>query len=199
MNDPRGVLGTGIFGGDRYVLKRKLFKLFGGGFNIYDASGAQVLYANEKAFRLKEDIRLLDGARREVVGIFARSIIDFSAAYDVVDLTNNLKLGALRRKGFHSLVRDEWDVLDAHDRPVGQVIEDSLALGLVRRFASNLVPQNYDLTVGGQKTVDLRQNFNPFNYHLHIDFLVPPAAFDRRVGLAAAVLLAAIEGRQQRE
>jgi hypothetical protein len=186
---------------DRYVLKRQLLKLFGGGFKIFDANGEQVLQANQKAFRLKEDIRLLGGPglHQEVIGVFARHIIDFSAAYDVVDLTNNTKLGALRRKGFHSLVRDEWDLLDAHDGPIGSVMEDSVALGLIRRFATSLIPQNYDIMVGGHKVVDLRQNFNPFNYHLHIDFLVPASQFDRRIGLAAAVLIATIEGRQQRE
>ena len=84
-------------------------------------------------------------------------------------------------------------------RSYGQVLEDSVALGLIRRFASNLVPQSYDLIVGGTKVADLRQNFNPFTYHLRIEFGVPPAAFDRRLGLAAAVLLGVIEGRQGRE
>ncbi len=190
---------TGAFGGSHYVLKRQLLKLIGGAFRIYDEGGTQVVQANQKGFKLKADIRLLVGPElsQEVVGIFARSVFGFSAAYDVVDLTSNAKIGAFRRKGFKSLVRDEWEVLDANDMQVGVVIEDSLALGLVRRFLTNLVPQNYDLLVGGTKVADLKQTFNPFNYNLHIDFHV--AGFDRRMGLAAGVLLAAIEGKQGRE
>ena len=52
------------------------------------------------------------------------------------------------------------------------------------------------MIVGGKKVVDFKQNFNPLTYHLNVDFLVPAAEFDRRLGLAAAVLLAAIEGKQ---
>jgi uncharacterized protein YxjI len=188
-----------VFLHDRYLLKRQLLKLVGASFNLYDPSGTQVLQANQKGFKLKEDIRILGGAglKEELVGIFARQVIDFSAAYDVVDLTTNTKIGAFRRKGFQSIVRDEWLVLDPWDREIGKVIEDSLALALVRRFLTALVPQNYDLLIGSGRAVDLKQNFNPFSYHLNVVFDVPATQFDRRIGLAAAVLLAAIEGRQK--
>jgi len=188
---------------DNYVLKRQLLKLVGASFNIYGPDGTQVLQANQKGFRLKEDIRLLGGPglKQELIGIFARQVLDISAAYDVVDLTSQTKIGALRRKGLHSIARDEWIVLDAYDREVGTLIEDSLGMALLRRLVANfvgsLIPQNYDLNIGGQRVVDLKQNFNPFSYHLNIRFETSPQQFDRRVGLAAAVLLAAIEGKQR--
>lgn len=187
------------FAHDRYILKRQLLKVVGAGFNIYDPSGTQVMQAIQKGFKLKEDIRIMTGPgfKQEQIGIFARQVIDFSAAYDVVDLTNNTKIGVFKRKGLNSMVRDEWVLMDPYEREVGTVIEDSLALALVRRLLSALVPQNYDLLVGGQRYVDLKQNFNPFSYHLNIVFEVPPQQFDRRIGIAAAVLLAAIEGRQR--
>jgi hypothetical protein len=68
---------------------------------------------------------------------------------------------------------------------------------LVRRFLLNLIPQNYDLLVDGRRVADFRQNFNPFSYHLNIDFSEDTQGrVDRRLGIAAAVLIAAIEGRQ---
>lgn len=187
------------FSHDHYVLKRHLLKLMGARFSIYGPGEQLVLVADQKAFKLKEDIRLYadEGLTRPALGIFARNIIDFSAAYDIVNLVDNTKLGAMRREGMAStFVRDTWQVFDPWDRPIGDLHEDNPLMGLVRRFITNLVPQNYDLMVGGQKVVDLKQNFNPFNYHLNIDFLAPAAHFDRRMGLAAAVLIAAIEGRQ---
>ena len=186
------------FSGNKYVLKKQLLKLLGASFNIYDSSGVQILQANQKAFKLKEDIRLMGGPglQTELIGIFARQIMDFKAAYDVVDLQTNQKIGAFKRKGWHSIARDEWVVMDTMDREVGTLIEDSMALALVRRFLSNLVPQNYDMLLGEKLVVDLKQNFNPFSYHLNIDFFVSPDQLDRRMGLAGAVLLAAIEGRQ---
>lgn len=184
---------------DQYVLKRKLLKLIGGQFNIYDGSGAQVLQANQKGFKLKEEITVCGGPdfKQALFGIYARQVIDLGATYDVRDLQTNAPIGSFRRKGFNSLVRDEWAVFDANGTQVGIVIEDSLALALVRRLLTNLVPQNYDLVIGDRRYVDLKQNFNPFTYHLNVIFEVPPQQFDRRLGLAAAILLAAIEGRQR--
>jgi hypothetical protein len=44
---------------------------------------------------------------------------------------------------------------------------------------------------------DLRQNFNPFSYQLNVDFSMDVnKLLDRRLGLAAGILLAAVEGRQ---
>ncbi len=184
-----------------YTLKRQLLKLVGNNFRIYDPSGQLVAFVNQKGFRLKEDIRVYsdESATQEVMVIQARQIIDFSAAYDIWDSTTQTKVGAMRRKGWHSIIRDEWEVLDPNDQVIGTLIEDSVALALVRRFLSALVPQNYDMIMfDGRKVVDLRQNFNPFSYHLNIDFTMDPqATLDRRIGIAGAILLAAIEGRQK--
>ncbi len=183
---------------DRLYLKRALLKLVGAQFHIHDAvSGAEVMTAVQKGFKLKEDIRVSIGGREEI-GIFARQVFDFRGAYDVVDMTTvpNSVVGVIKRKGLRSMLRDEWVIADAHGHEFAIMIEDSMTLALVRRFLSNLVPQNYDVLVGEQKVMDLKQNFNPFTYHLNIDFGLLPANFDRRLGLAAAILIAAIEGRQ---
>ena len=129
--------------------------------------------------------------------IKARQIVDFSAAYDVVDTALGQKVGALRRKGWASMLRDEWEVLDAGDNVIGKMVEDSMGLALLRRFLSNLIPQNYDILFGADRVADLKQNFNPFTYELNIDFSMDTTQrLDRRLGLAAGILLAAVEGRQ---
>ncbi|RYG20049.1 hypothetical protein EON82_20705 [bacterium] len=199
-NYPRAA--TNLFTTDQMVLKRQIMKLAGGAYKIFDSAGNQLVQANQKGFKLKEDIRLLTGPSldQETVGIFARKVMDFASAYDVVDLTTNTKVGALRRRGFKSMLRDEWIVMDANDHEIGKLIEDSMAMAVLRRLLAevigNWIPQNYDLLIGDRRVVDLKQNFNPFNYQLRISFEVPHETFDRRIGLAAAVLLAAIEGKQ---
>jgi hypothetical protein len=108
-----------------------------------------------------------------------------------------MKVGALRRKGLQSILRDEWEVLDVNDTVIGSLFEDSMGLALLRRFLTGLVPQNYDLLVNGVRVADYKQNFNPFTYELNIDFSMDTAGqLDRRLGIAAGILLAAIEGRQ---
>jgi hypothetical protein len=136
---------------------------------------------------------------QEVLSIKARQIVDFSAAYDVVDTALNQKVGVLRRKGLRSILRDEWEVLDANDNLKGLLFEDSMGLALLRRLVlGSWLPQNYDITFGETRVADLKQNFNLFRYELNLDFTMDTAQqLDRRLGIAAGILLAAIEGRQE--
>ncbi len=184
------------FGHAQYLIRRKILKLLGGAFHIYAPDGSLVLYSELKAFKLKEDIRLYadEGKTQELLTIRARSIIDFGATYDVVDATTGEKVGALRRKGMKSILRDTWLILDAQDAECGTIEEDSLPLALIRRFLCKWVPQQFAVTLRGQPAAGLKQNFNPFVLKLTLTF--NGDAFDRRLGLAAAILLAAIEGRQ---
>lgn len=187
-----------IFQHNHYLLKRQVFALTGK-FRFYDPGGSLVMFSEQKMFKLREDICVYsdEGKTQEVLMIKARQIIDFSAAFDVVDSASGQKIGALRRKGLASILRDEWGILDAGDNIIGKLFEDSLGLALLRRFLTNLVPQNYDITVGTNRAADLKQNFNPFSYQLNLDFSMDiTRQLDRRLGIAAGILLAAIEGRQ---
>lgn len=183
---------------NQYVLKRQVFAL-AGKFRFFAPDGKLLLFSEQKMFKLREDIRVYsdESKAQEVLMIKARQIVDFSAAYDVVDSATGQKVGALRRKGLASILRDEWEVLDAGDVVIGKLMEDSMGLALLRRFLSNLVPQNYDILFGADRVADLKQNFNPFTYSLNIDFSMDTGQrLDRRLGLAAGILLAAVEGRQ---
>ncbi|MBV6393115.1 MAG: hypothetical protein KPEEDBHJ_02349 [Anaerolineales bacterium] len=187
-----------IFQFNQYLLKRQVFAL-AGTFRVFDPSGRLLLFSQQKMFKLREDIRVFadEAKTREVLAIKARQIIDFSAAFDVIDSATGQKVGALRRKGFASMLRDEWEILDVNDNARGKLFEDSMGLALLRRFLSGLIPQNYDLFFGETRVADYKQNFNPFSYQLNIDFSMDTAGqLDRRIGIAAAILLAAIEGRQ---
>lgn len=188
-----------IFQFPTYLLKRQAIALTGK-FRVYDPAGRLVMFSEQKMFRLREDIRVYDSEdkSREVLSIKARQIMDFSAAYDVVDTEMNQKVGVLRRKGLRSILRDEWEVLDANDQLIGQLFEDSIPLALLRRLLlGSWLPQNYDMTVGETRVADLKQNFNFFRYELNLDFSMDTTnRIDRRVGIAAGILLAAVEGKQ---
>jgi uncharacterized protein YxjI len=190
-------------GGTSFLVRRKVLKIFGGAFHVYDSAGNVVLYSKMKAFRLKEDVRLYTGEdmTQEVLTIQARSIIDFGATYDVIDSAQRVKVGALRRKGMKSLVRDEWLILDADDREMGMIQEESAMLGMARRLieaAAFLFPQKYLVTMGGRPVAEFKQTFNPIVYKLQVNVFPEGAAMlDRRLALAAAIMMAAVEGKQQ--
>lgn len=187
------------FGYDKYLLKRQVLALTGK-FRIYDPAENLVLFSEQKMFKLREDIRVYsdESKTNEVLMIKARQIIDFSAAYDVIESATGQKAGTLRRKGWRSLLRDEWEILDVNDQVIGRLFEDSMGRAMLRRLLlGTLLPQDYDVTLGSERVGDLRQRFNLFAYRLDLDFSMDTTRrFDRRMGIAAGILLAAIEGKQ---
>ncbi len=183
----------------RYLIRKKVLKLLGGAFHIYDSEENVVFYSRLKAFKLKEDIRLFTGEdmATEVLTIKARSVLDFGAAYDVVDSQTGESVGVLKRKALKSFIQDEWAIMDTQDNQIGTLKEDSMVLALVRRFLSNLVPQSFVGEVHGQTVCNFKRRFNPFILKMELDFSPDQTgALDRRLGIAAAILLTAIEGRQ---
>lgn len=191
-----------VFQFDQYVIKKQFFA-FTGILRIYNSQDQLVLYSQQKIFKLKEDIRVYadETKTRELLIIQARQILDFSAYYDVIDSQFTTKIGGLRRKGFRSLVQDEWEVFDAQEKLIGVLKEDSLNRALLRRFLlGNLLPQDYDLVSGDHQVADYKQRFDLFRYILDIDFQMDSdKKLDHRLGLAAGILLAIIEGHQHRQ
>ncbi len=192
---------TSTFQYPEFLLRRQVLALTGT-FRLYNPTGDLVAYSRQKMFKLREDIRLWtdESCAQELLHIQARQVIDFSASYDVIDSPTGQRVGMLRRKGWQSLARDTWQVYDAREQYLGDLVEDSLGLAMLRRFLlGSLLPQNYDLLANGSgpRLADYRQRFNPFRYELEIDFREDPAGrLDRRLGIAAALLIATIEGRQ---
>lgn len=195
-------LADGRFGHKTYLVRRRFLKLLGASFYVDDPSGQVVLYADQKAFKLKEDIRLYTGEDKtqEVLRISARTIFDMSAIYDVFDSATNIRLGALQRRGMKSMFRDEWGILDLSEREVGTIVEDSMVLALIRRFvdmATLFMPQKYSVTVQGQDVATFTQTKNPLIMKINLDFSADTQGqLDRRLGIAAGVLLSAIDGKQ---
>jgi len=186
---------------EQYTIRRQVFRLFGAGFHIYDAQNNVVGFCEQKAFKLREDLRLYrsDAKTDLLMRIAARSIIDFSATYDVFD-SQEQRVGSLRRRGGASLFRDSWLVFDAEDQEVAQLKEDSGMLGALRRFTDLgvLIPQKFEMHANdGAPLASLRTHFNPFIYRLGIAIHPAASTFDPNLLLATGVLIAAIEGRQE--
>jgi uncharacterized protein YxjI len=189
------------FSHQTYLVRRKFWQFFGGSFYIYDPSGALVLFSKMKAFKLKEDIRVFtdETLQTEALSIQARSVLDFSGSYDVYDSASGQRVGALRRKGLKSsFYKDEWVILDNTEREVGLIQEESAFLALLRKYLLGaLIPQSFTAQMGGRTVATFSQHFNLFATKLTLDFSADPQRqFDRRIGIAAGILLCAIEGKQ---
>ncbi len=182
-----------------YLINRQIIALTGK-LRLYSPDGRLVMYSQQKMFKLREDIRVYSDESRseELLYIQARQIIDFSAAYDVHDSLSQEHIGTIRRRGLQSMARDEWIIMDANEQPVAVLIEDTLQYALLRRLLlGTLLPQNYDILIGDQRVADFKQRFNLLRYELDLDFSLDSTnLLDRRLGVAAGVLLAIVEGKQ---
>lgn len=188
-----------VFGHQSYLVRRQVFKLAGAAFHIYDPSGQLAFYSKMKAFKLKEDIRVFTGEdmQTEVLSIQAQKVLDISGVYDVIDSSTNTKIGALQRKGMKSILKDEWIILDDSEREIGLIQEDNMMMALIRRFLTNIIPQKFSGEIQGQPVCEFKQNFNPFVSKIELDYSMDQQGLlDRRLGIAAAILLCVIEGKQ---
>lgn len=187
------------FSYNTYMVRKKIITFAGAKFHIFNPNGEVVFFSKMKAFKLKEDLRVFTSEEmtNELINIKARKAIDFSSVYDVFDTQSGEKVGALQRKGMKSILRDEWSILDNFDNVIGYIVEDSAALAIVRRFLTNLIPQKYHIKLNNVDVAQFKQNFNPFVIKLNLDFTLDvDNIFDKRLGIAAGILLCAIEGKQ---
>ena len=183
---------------NEYLIRRKVFALLGAQFHLYDPAGQLIGYCKQKAFKLKEDIRLYtdESMAKERLSIQARAILDWSAAYDISDSFTGTKLGALKRKGWSSLIRDSWIVMDENEQEIGKIEEDSMGMALMRRFLSDWIPQSFHLVdSAGTELATFHQHFNPFMFKMTVK-VNPQCPLNPLMVLASGLLLAAIEGRQ---
>ncbi len=105
-------------------------------FTARNAQGQTIAYVRQKMFKLKEAITIYsDESRSHVLyTINANKWIDFSAAYNITDPQGN-ELGKIARKGWRSLWKAEYDIIDQHQQPQFKVKEESA----MTRFLDNVL------------------------------------------------------------
>ena len=189
--------------GEQYTVRRKVFKILGSAFHIYDENGQIAGYCKQRALKLREDLRVYtdDSAKTELLTLRARQVIDFGATYDLA-LPTGEPLVSFRRKGLKSsFVRDEWTVLSPSGTTLATLSEQGSFAPLVRRYGDNLsifFPQRFHLVraADGAHLATLRQHFNPLVYRLGVAIHADDPQMDELIILGLTCLIAAIEGRQ---
>ena len=87
--------------------------------------------------------------------------------------------------------------MNAADQEIGSIKEDGL-LALLRRFMEKIIPQKLSGEIGGKPVCYFNQHFNPFVHKVTLDFSVDTSnLLDRRLGIAAAILVCLKESRNE--
>ncbi|THH37599.1 LURP-one-related/scramblase family protein [Neolewinella litorea] len=95
-------------------------------FTATDATGRVVAYVRQKMLRLKEDIQIYSNESRSRVlyNIRADRWLDWSAAYAFYD-ERGTQFGKVARKGWRSIWKAEYEIVDRHDQPQYKVQEEN--------------------------------------------------------------------------
>lgn len=193
---------TDLLGSNHYLIRKKLLKILGEKFHIYSDEMQEELigYSYQKALKLKEDIRVYtdESETEEILRIKARNVLDLSGGYDFTDSKTGESLGGVRRNFRKSILRDSYSVFDPDNNVYAEVKEDSMFNALIRRFvppAKFFFPQQFSLNFEGNPRITFTQKINPVIQKLTVD-ISKGNQLDHRIILGAAMIIIAIEGRQ---
>ena len=115
----------------------------------------------------------------------------------VHDAATDEAIGAIRRKGLKSIVRDEWILLSNEGQEIGKLTESSMAGVFLSRFI-NSVPQRYVIvSADGREVVEIKQHLNPFVFKYSMTIVESEPSIDPRLLVSSGILLAGIERRQR--
>lgn len=95
-------------------------------FVAKDTLGITLAYVKQKMFKLKEDILIYNDENKSQIEyrINADKWIDFSAAYSIKD-KNGTELGKIARKGWKSLWKTEYELIDQYKKLQYHIREDN--------------------------------------------------------------------------
>jgi len=186
------------FSHSTYVFRRKVFRIFGGFFQIFDEYGQQIMHSEQASFKIREDFSVYaSDTNQPLLRIKTPQMLDLGSTYYVTDSQTMESVGALRRKFLKSMFKDEWTILDASGQEIGKLTEKSILGALLSRFM-NLIPQTYSIQTGEEFPLAIiKQHFNPFVLKYTMTMIEPKPEIDRRLMIAAGILIAAIERRQE--
>lgn len=185
----------GIWDNDQYVIKQKVLAI-GRKYFIEDGSGKRIGFCHQKAFKLKEDIRIYtdDTMKEEVLLVRQEQILDWAGTFAVTDARTGEKVGYVGRKALMSIIRDTWKIFDADRKEIGYVEEASGFLSVMRRLIGilKLIPKKYDFRSGGVSIAEGRQKFQIIGDTWYLT-IKDTKKVDRRLIVTAALMMDIIE------
>jgi hypothetical protein len=189
-----------------FVLRQKLTP-FQNRYELRGEDDALIAFVAQKRLALKERIDAWRTEDRAAVlfSIQALTIIDLGGRY-LVDDEDSRVIGGLEKVFGKSLLRSSWLVHDSAGAVVAGAQERSLPVALWRRFNSfipfvggvlDLIPVRFHFDLLAPDGSSLGALTRRFGFRDHYDLVLddPERVLDRRLALALAVALDALQSR----
>lgn len=166
---------------------------------------APVAFVRQKRLKVREDIRFYadEAETRELFAIKARTVFEFAGVHDVVD-PHGASIGVLSKRFARSLVRSTWTVQDAGGETVVEARERSVLLAVLRRvwglvpYLGDIpffIPFHFDIHAAGERVGTANRPVGLADRYILDVSGVPPERLDRRLAVAFAVALDALQDR----
>ena len=167
--------------------------------------GEPLLFVKQKKLSIREDIRFrLDpDAEAHLFMIKARTVFEFRGRHDVLD-ADGQPIGLLEKDFKRSLLRSHWHVRDTEGNELFEAYETSWPVALIRRIADFLpdilsalqwLPFNFSLMRNGEQVGRYRRVLGQFRDRYTLDLEPALEDVDRRLVIAFAVALDALQDR----
>ena len=197
---------------DRFVIQQ-VFKPIANEYRISipasgsSAEGEPLLFVKQKKMKIKEDIRFrLDPDRDEhLFMIKSKSVFEFAGRHDVL-AADGSAIGLLEKNFGASLLRSHWRVYGPDG--AGELFnaqEKSLVIAIIRRFSGIVsdglvallqwLPFDFVLRRNGEDTGHYHRVLGQFRDRYVLELRPGAAGIDRRLVLAFAVALDALQDR----
>lgn len=178
---------------NEYLIRRKL--LFGRYIKINDSTGAEVLFIDRdnEQFMIFAD----DSKSSPLLKINIKGIKDTAWNYEVTDTGSNDSVGYFEQGLIKKNIKDQWLIFSASGEKIGIIKEAGWVSAIFGRLIGWIYPQKFVVeTTGGEIVARITGTTNPviLKNKLKIESLNP--FIDRRLLIAAGLLLTTNEGRQ---
>jgi hypothetical protein len=167
-------------------------------------AGQPIAYVRQKKLAIKEDIRFYadESETQELFRLKARSMLDIGGSrYDV--LVGEDRIGLLSHKFRESLLRSTWHIGGPDEQEVGLARERSRAGAIARRVVDFIpyvgayvpIPYNFEILVDGEVVGGMDRKFKVRDQYVLDLSGDRDRTIDRRVAVALAVGLDALQNR----
>ena len=170
----------------RYVLVRPLFS-FTRVSRVYGATGELVAVVEQPWFRLRTELVVYaDEARLQPILVLKnRRFAALNMEHDLFDASSGQRLGVIRTRGWRSLWRDTWEILDADERPAGEMLEDGAWFW---RRILRFLPGRHHIDLGGREVARIAQRFHFFRREFELFILPVEDPIEPRFAIACALI-----------
>lgn len=178
-----------------YTLVRPLFS-WRRIYRVYAPDGALAAFVEQPWFRLRTEWTVFQDEEmtQPILLIKNRRFAAINMEHDLFDAQSGARLGVVRNRGWRSVFRDAWDILDADEHPVGEMVERGPAF--LRRFIK-LIPGRHSIYLGGQEKAHLEQQFHLFRRVFDLDLLQVDDPIEPRFAIACALIAVMADLRRE--